>query len=460
MGCRVKWGKAPALLSLRGLIIARHTPACKATDKRKRTYINTTIMSIQETRIVLKNIGKINPLSIGDYVKAGGYEGLRKALQMKPFAVIDALMDAGLRGRGGAGFSTGMKQKFTSESCQLCPQRYVVVNADEGEPGTFKDRVIMEQDPHLYLEGTIIAAYAIQATKGYIYIRAEYYDSIKKTRKAIEDAYEMGFLGKNILGSGFDFDVEVKLGAGSYLCGEELTMLESLEGKRGNPRIKPPFPAEKGVFGMPTLVNNVETLANAPLIISNGKDWYRQYGTERSPGTKIFTISGQVNKPGYYEVPLGVRLKELIELSGGMRDGRPFKAALLGGAAGTFVDASMLDERMTYDNLREKGATLGSGAVIIMAEGDSVYDILHNCLRFFRHESCGKCVPCRVGTTQLVRQADMLKEGNGDREAILKQMVRESEIMAGTSLCPLGQSPILPLESAARYFAKELCTTG
>ena len=416
-------------------------------------------MSIQETRIVLRNIGKIDPHSIDDYMNAGGYEGLRKALQMKPVEIIDELMEAGLRGRGGAGFSTGMKQKFTSESCQRCPQRYVVVNADEGEPGTFKDRVIMEQDPHLYLEGTIIAAHAIQATKGYIYIRCEYHESIKNTRKAIDDAYARGFLGKIILGSGFNFDVEIKLGAGSYLCGEELTMLESLEGKRGNPRIKPPFPAEKGVFGMPTLVNNVETLANAPLIIANGKEWYRQFGTERSPGTKIFTISGQVNKPGYYEVPFGVSLQQLIELAGGIRDGKDFKAALLGGAAGTFVDATMLHEKMTYDNLREKGATLGSGAVIIMADQDPVYDILHNCLRFFRHESCGKCVPCRVGTTQLVRQADQLKEGNGNKEAILAQMVRESEIMAGTSLCPLGQSPILPLESAARYFSKELCTT-
>ncbi len=416
-------------------------------------------MSIQETRIVLKNAGKIDPLRIDDYIKAGGYEGLRKALQMKPVEVIDELMEAGLRGRGGAGFSTGMKQKFTSESCQRCPQRYVVVNADEGEPGTFKDRIIMEQDPHLYLEGTIIAAWAIQATKGYIYIRGEYHESIDKTQKAIEDAYAAGFLGKNILGSGFDFDVEIRLGAGSYLCGEELTMLESLEGKRGNPRIKPPFPAEKGVFGMPTLVNNVETLANAPLIIANGREWYRQFGTERSPGTKIFTISGQVNKPGHYEVPLGVPLQDLIDLAGGMRNGKKFKAALLGGAAGTFVDASMLGEKMTYDNLREKGATLGSGAIIVIADGDPVYDILHNCLRFFRHESCGKCVPCRVGTTQLVKQADQLKTAMGDRGRILKQMVRESQIMAGTSLCPLGQSPILPLESAAKYFSGELCAT-
>ncbi len=410
------------------------------------------ISMMGEKRILLKNVGVIDPGCIDDAIRAGGYEGLKKALKMEPAMVIGELTEAGLRGRGGAGFSTGMKQKFTSESCLKCPQRYVVVNADEGEPGTFKDRVIMEQDPHLYLEGTIIAAYAIQATKGFIYIRGEYHESIRKTEKAIKDARKKGFLGKNIMGSGFDFDVGIKLGAGSYLCGEELTMLESLEGKRGHPRIKPPFPAEKGVFGMPTLVNNVETLANLPRIIAHGKDWYRKLGTERSPGTKIFTISGQVAKPGYYELPMGVTLQELIDLAGGMRDGKAFKAALLGGAAGTFVDATMLSERMTYDNLREKGATLGSGAVIVMAEGDAVLDILHNCLRFFKHESCGKCVPCRVGTTQLVKKADQLRNGQPGKAALLKQMVREAEIMASTSLCPLGQSPVLPLESFARYF--------
>ncbi len=412
---------------------------------------------IKETRVTLKNIGKINPESIDDYIATGGYEGLKKALTMKPFSIIDEMLEAGLRGRGGAGFSTGMKQKFTSKSCQECPQRYVVVNADEGEPGTFKDRVIMEQDPHLYLEGTIIAAYSIRATKAFIYLRGEYTDSISRTRKAIADAYEKGFLGKNILDSGFDCEVVIRLGAGSYLCGEELTMLESLEGKRGNPRIKPPFPAEKGVFGAPTLVNNVETLANVPLIIKNGKEWYRKFGTERSPGTKIFTVSGQVNKPGYYEVEMGITLRQLLDdLCGGMLDGKPFKAALLGGAAGTFVDASMLDEKMTYDNLKEKGATLGSGAVIVMAEEDSIYEVLHSCLRFFKHESCGKCVPCRVGTTLMVKDLEKLKNGVSDKKALVEKLVKDSKMIASTSLCPLGQSPILPMESAARYFTLEL----
>jgi NADH:ubiquinone oxidoreductase subunit F (NADH-binding) len=412
---------------------------------------------IKETRLTLQNIGKINPESIDDYIAAGGYEGLKKALTMEPFSIIDEILEAGLRGRGGAGFSTGMKKKFTSKSCQDCSQRYVVVNADEGEPGTFKDRVIMEQDPHLYLEGTIIAAYSIRATKAFIYLRGEYTDSITRTRKAIVDAYEKGFLGKNILDSGFDCDVEIRLGAGSYLCGEELTMLESLEGKRGNPRIKPPFPAEKGVFGAPTLVNNVETLANVPLIIKNGKEWYRQFGTERSPGTKIFTVSGQISKPGYYEVELGITLRQLIDdLCGGMLDGKPFKAALLGGAAGTFVDSSMLDEKMTYDNLKEKGATLGSGAAIVMAEEDSVYEVLHSCLRFFKHESCGKCVPCRVGTTLMLKDLEKLKNGIKDKEVLVQKLVKDSKMIAATSLCPLGQSPILPMVSAARYFTNEL----
>lgn len=423
----------------------------------------------KETRIILKNIGIIDPESIDDYMAAGGYEGLKKALTMDSFAIIEEMLEAGLRGRGGAGFSTGMKKKFTSQGCQDCPQRYVVVNADEGEPGTFKDRVIMEQDPHLYLEGTMIAAYAIKATKAYVYIRGEYSLSIHRTRKAIEAAYQKGFLGKDILGSGFDLDVEIKLGAGSYLCGEELTMLESLEGKRGNPRIKPPFPAEKGVFGMPTLVNNVETLANVPGIVLHGKDWYRQYGTDRSPGTKVFTISGQVKSPGYYEAEMGVTLRQLIDdLAGGMAEGKSFKAALLGGAAGTFVDSSMLDERMTFDNLREKEATLGSGAVIVLAGEDPVYDTLLNCLRFFKHESCGKCVPCRVGTSLLVKEAEYLRNRSehsngtedggekGRKRQMLANMVRESEIMAATSLCPLGQSPILPLKSAVKYFAEEL----
>jgi NADH:ubiquinone oxidoreductase subunit F (NADH-binding) len=413
---------------------------------------------LKETRIVLKNAGRISPESIDDYLAADGYQGLKKALSMEPAAIIDELIASGLRGRGGAGFSTGTKNRFTSDSCPECPEHFLIVNADEGEPGTFKDRIIMENDPHLFIEGAVISARSIRARKGYIYIRGEYTRAIELTRKAIEDAYRIGVLGENILGSGFHFDLEIKLGAGSYLCGEELTLIESLEGKRGNPRIKPPYPAEIGLFGQPTLVNNVETLANIPSVIVNGNAWYRRFGTEKSPGTKLFTLSGKVKKPGCYEVELGATLQNIIfDLAGGMlHNNKPFKAALLGGAAGTFVDSTMLHERMTYENLHEKGLTLGSGAIIVLEEGDQVSQVLLNCLRFFKHESCGKCVPCRVGTTFLEEKARelFLKKSKGDN--LLEQMVHQSEIIAATSLCPLGQSPVLPIKSAIRFFSKEL----
>lgn len=414
---------------------------------------------ITETRIALKNAGQINPLKINDYIQAGGYKALEKALSLKPDFVIQEVSDAGLRGRGGAGFSTGKKNQFTADACQICEQKYMVCNADEGEPGTFKDRIIMEQDPHLYLEGMIISAYAIRASKGYIYIRGEYYQSIDNTQAAINSAREHGFIGKNILNSGFDFDVEIRLGAGSYLCGEELTLIESLEGKRGYPRIKPPFPAEKGLFGLPTLVNNVETLANVPSIILNGSAWYRAIGTERSPGTKIFTVSGCVNKPGFFELPMGITLRQLIdECAGGVSGDGIFKGALLGGAAGTFVDKSFLDEKLTYDNLKEKGATLGSGAVIVFNKSASIADALVSVLRFFKHESCGKCVPCRVGTTRLYHMLKEVKYNRNDEQTnkeMLAQMVKQAGIMAATSLCPLGQSPVMPVQTAFRYFLPE-----
>jgi NADH:ubiquinone oxidoreductase subunit F (NADH-binding) len=332
-------------------------------------------------------------------------------------------------------------------------QKYIVCNADEGEPGTFKDRVIMEQDPHVLIEGLIIAAFAIGATKGYIYVRGEYTKSIEMLRTALQQAKEKGFLGKNILNSGFDFEIEIKLGAGSYLCGEELTLLESLEGKRGYPRIKPPFPAEKGLFGMPTLINNVETLTHIPYIIQHGAAHYKSMGTEKSPGTKIFTISGDVNKPGYYETTMGVTLRSLIDdLAGGMKDNKKFKAALLGGAAGTFVNETVLDTPMGFDSLKEKDAVLGSGAIMVLSEERSVFDMAYSILEFFKHESCGKCVPCRVGTAQLMILMDKAKENPSKKPQILDQLLYEADYMAKNSLCPLGQSPILPIKSLKQYF--------
>jgi NADH:ubiquinone oxidoreductase subunit F (NADH-binding) len=414
---------------------------------------------MNEYRIALKNVGKIDPASITDYIDRGGYEALRQALSIPPEKIVYDIIQSGLRGRGGAGFSTGLKTKFTSQATCVLLQcmHYVICNADEGEPGTFKDRIIMEGDPHLVIEGMTIAAYAVGAHNGYIYIRGEYYQSIEMMRKALVDARKYGFLGNNILGSRYALDIEIKLGGGSYLCGEELTLLESLEGKRGHPRIKPPFPAERGLFAMPTLINNVETLAHIPAIVINGADWYKSLGTPKSPGTKIFTISGDVNAPGHYEVEMGVTLRALIDdFASGMKGGKKFKAALLGGAAGTFVPESYLDVKMDFDDLKEKEAVLGSGAVIVMARDRSILVMLDSILRFFEHESCGKCVPCRVGTKHLVLLIDKLKTNQNGNRALLDALLSQSEMMAATSLCPLGQSPVMAIKSAVNHFGEEL----
>ncbi|MDJ0818396.1 MAG: NADH-quinone oxidoreductase subunit NuoF [Desulfobacterales bacterium] len=414
---------------------------------------------MQEHRIALKNAGRINPAKIEEYIAADGYQALETALQTPPEKIIYELTQSGLRGRGGAGFSTGLKKKFTSEaSCVLLEcMRYIICNADEGEPGTFKDRVIMEKDPHLLIEGMIIAAYAVGAEKGYIYIRGEYHKSIELVRRALESARDHGFLGDSIMGSGYGLDIEVKLGAGSYLCGEEITLLESIEGKRGYPRIKPPYPAEKGLFDMPSLVNNVETLSHIPAIIRHGSEWYKCIGTKHSPGTKIFSVSGDVKKPGNFEVEMGTTLKDLIYgFAGGIKNDRAFKAALIGGAAGTFVPVSLIDIRMDFETLKKNEAVLGSGAIIVMAEDKSVGEMLHSLMRFFEHESCGKCVPCRVGTRQLRLLMEKITGDRSVKSAVIDAMLQQSELLAKTSLCPLGQSPVLPIRSAVKYFRDEL----
>ncbi|HPE18510.1 MAG TPA: NADH-ubiquinone oxidoreductase-F iron-sulfur binding region domain-containing protein [Tenuifilaceae bacterium] len=412
---------------------------------------------VEEKRIALKNSGLIDPEDINDYIRVGGYDALKKALNGNPSSVIDELTKAGLRGRGGAGFPTGTKNLSTAATCTDC-NKYVVCNADEGEPGTFKDRIIMETDPHILVEGMIIAGYGIGANQGYIYIRGEYYTSIERIKKAIEQAYSKNFLGEKILGSKFTFNLEIKLGAGSYLCGEELTLLESLEGKRGYPRIKPPFPAQKGLWGKPTLINNVETLANFPAIVLNGGKWYQSMGTEKSPGTKIFTISGDVKNSGHRELILGAKLGDIINnVAGGTIDGKPWKAALLGGAAGTFVPYSFADVEMGYDKLKERGATLGSGAIIVIGSEKHLIPILQSILKFFKHESCGKCVPCRLGTSYLHEQSLLLNKKNSeDRKEILNSMLTQAQLIAKSSLCPLGQSPILPIQSIINHFSDAL----
>ncbi len=411
---------------------------------------------IQEKRIALRNSGLINPESIEDYLQSGGYQAIAKALTMNPPQVFEEIITSGLRGRGGAGFPTGIKGKSTAQSCVEC-LKYVVCNADEGEPGTFKDRIIMETDPHNLIEGMLIAAWSVSASKGFIYIRGEYHLSIERIKKAIEQAESKGFLGEGILNSNFNFTLEVKPGGGSYLCGEELTLLESLEGKRGYPRIKPPFPAQKGLWGQPTLINNVETLANFAPIILFGANWYKEFGSEKSPGTKIFTLSGDVNTPGYYEVDMGITLDDLInQFGGGVKNGKKIKAILLGGAAGTFASAKHLSLSLDYDSLKEHGLTLGSGAVVVMNESRSILEILASILKFFKHESCGKCIPCRIGTVHILEMLNNLTMQNPkERESTFLNIITQAEIMAKSSLCPLGQSPILPLKSAWANFSDE-----
>ncbi len=411
----------------------------------------------RERRIALRHVGKVPPLDLDAYAAAGGYAALRKALSLDADKVLEEITRAILRGRGGAGFPAGIKGRAASRAAAIC-ERYVVCNADEGEPGTFKDRIIMEGEPHLLLEGMAICGLAIGAPKGYIYVRGEYGLSIARLTRAIRDAEARGFLGQNILGTDFSFEIELRSGAGSYLCGEELTLLESLEGKRGYPRIKPPFPAESGLWGMPTLVNNVETLANVPFIVAEGADAYLGMGTPSSPGTKIFCLSGDVNRPGDVEVEMGISLRSLIDdFAGGVKGGGDPAAVLLGGAAGTFVSASMLDLPMDYDELRKAGATLGSGAVIVMGKGRSIPAMLCSIMDFFRHESCGKCIPCRVGTARLAERARELVQLSGVAcRKVLEEMAREAETMEKTSLCPLGQSPVLALRSAAAHLADVL----
>lgn len=405
-------------------------------------------------RIVLENSGRIDPENIVEYLGVGGYEAWEKALlNMTPSEVIDEVKASGLRGRGGAGFPTGLKWSFTAPI--QTERKSFIINADEGEPGTFKDRHIMEGDPHKLLEGTMIGAYAVGANMAYIYVRGEYKLSIARLDKAIDQAHEYGLLGKNILGSGFNLDICIMIGAGAYVCGEETALIESMEGKRGIPRLKPPFPGVKGFWQMPTVVNNVETMANVPSIINRGGAWFAGIGTEKSKGTKIYTIMGDVNQPGLTEVELGTPLSAIInEYGGGMRDGKKFKAALIGGSAGVLINDSLIDMNMDYETLAANDAVLGSGAILVMGEDVSMPEMLANTIHFFGHESCGRCSPCSLGTRQLSRLIKKILKGQGT-EADLDYMVTLSEGMQQSSFCPLGQSLIMPVKSTINNFREE-----
>lgn len=407
----------------------------------------------QETRVVLKNVGEIDPTDIEEYIARDGYFALAKALQMRPEEVIEEVKKSGLRGRGGAGFPTGLKWEFTAKA--KSDQKYVLCNADEGEPGTFKDRLIMEGDPHSLIEGMVIAGYAVGATKGYIYIRGEYYGSIEILKKAIEQAYEYGFLGENILGSGFSFDLKVRLGAGAYVAGEETALIESIEGKPAKPRLKPPYPPTYGLFGKPTVVNNVETFVNVPRIILNGADWFRSFGTPSSPGTKVFSLVGNVVRKGIVEVPMGTTVRDLVfRFGGGVEKGRQLKMVQTGGSAGTFIGPDKLDVPLDFDSYGKYGVSIGSGVILVIDDTHCAVDLALTVMRFFEHESCGKCTPCREGTRMAVEILTRISRGQGREEDL--ELLREIAKNAGeASFCGMGQSVPVPLLSILDNFEEE-----
>lgn len=408
-----------------------------------------------EQRIVLERAGIIEPESIEDYIGHDGYLALGKVLtEMQPADVLNEVKNSGLRGRGGAGFPTGTKWGFVARA--QGSQKYVVCNADESEPGTFKDRLILEGDPHSIIEAMAITGYAIGASEGYVYIRGEYSLAQERLHLAILQAREMGFLGKNIFGTDFHFDIHIHSGAGAYICGEETALLESIEGKRGVPRSRPPYPATHGLWQKPTLINNVETLANVPPIIRNGAAWFKKFGTISSPGTKVYTILGNVNVTGLIEVPMGITLREVISIyARGMKSGGQFKLAQTGGSSGSVIPSSLQDTPMDYDSFARAGVALGSGALLICNEDTCVVDLAKVLLNFFKRESCGKCNPCRIGSQRSYEILDAISEGRGTLED-LDDLIMLSENMTLLSNCGLGQTAGTPIKDILKYFRAEV----
>ncbi len=403
--------------------------------------------------ILIKNIKVPESHRIVSYLRNGGYTALPEALKHSGETIIQMVKDSGLRGRGGAGFPTGLKWSFIPKDPTL--QKYLCCNADEGEPGTFKDREIIEKDPHLLLEGMTIASYAIGASKAYIYIRGEFEFGAGRLEGAIQEAYDKGFLGKKILGSGFDLDIYVHRGYGAYICGEETALLESIEGYRGQPRIKPPFPALKGLYKKPTVINNVETLSCVPAIISKGPGWFSKIGPEKSPGPKLFCISGHVNRPGVYELPMGTPLRDIIyDHAGGIRGGRKVKAVIPGGVSAPMLTVKDIDIAMDFDSLAAKGSMLGSGAVVVMDDTTCIVKIAYIVNKFFSHESCGKCTPCREGTTWLTKVLKRLEYGEG-REGDLELLDSLCGNIFGRTFCPLGDGAVMALRGAMKNFRDE-----
>ena len=417
--------------------------------------LNETTFYKKQHRIALRNCGVINPESIDEYIGTGGYEALGKVLtEMTPDEVIQTILDSGLRGRGGAGFPTGLKWRFASGN-RGNVQKYVCCNADEGDPGAFMDRSVLEGDPHVVLEAMAIAGYAIGADQGYIYVRAEYPIAVERLQIAINQAREYGLLGKNIFDSGFDFDIELRLGAGAFVCGEETALMTSIEGNRGEPRPRPPFPAVKGLFASPTILNNVETWANIPQIIINGPKWFASMGTEKSKGTKVFALGGKINNTGLVEIPMGTTLRTVIEdIGGGIPNGKKFKAAQTGGPSGGCIPAEHFDIPIDYDNLISIGSMMGSGGLIVMDEDTCMVDIAKFFLQFTVDESCGKCTPCRVGTKRLLELLEKITDGRGTLEDIDK-MEELCYYIKDNALCGLGQTAPNPVLSTLRYFRDE-----
>jgi len=408
----------------------------------------------KQTRTALANCGHIDAESLEEAISVRGYEALAKALEANdPDAVIKEIEESGLRGRGGGGFPTGRKWRFTAMN--KGGKSYVVCNGDEGDPGAFMDRSVMEGDPHKLLEGMAISAFAIRADEGYIYVRAEYPLAIKRLRKAIDDAEKAGYLGKNILGTDFNFELHIKEGAGAFVCGEETALIASIEGERGMPRAKPPFPANKGLFGRPTLINNVETLANVPTILLNGAGWFSSFGTETSKGTKTFALTGEVNNTGLIEVPMGTTLRKIVfDIGGGIRGGKKFKAVQIGGPSGGCLTEEHLDLPMDYDNLIKAGAMVGSGGLVVLNEDTCIVEIARFFMNFTQNESCGKCVPCREGTKQMLKILEKIVAGKGEMEDL--DVLEELAIaVKDGSLCGLGKTAPNPVLSTLKYFRDE-----
>lgn len=440
---------------LKGRPVARLEYHEKGGDHHVVTSLSETQFYKKQHRVALRNCGVINPEDINEYIAVDGYAALAKVLtEMTPDDVIQTILDSGLRGRGGAGFPTGLKWKFASGN-RGNVKKYVCCNADEGDPGAFMDRSVLEGDPHAVLEAMAIAGYAIGADEGFIYVRAEYPIAIHRLNIAIKQAREYGLLGKNIFGTDFSFDINLRFGAGAFVCGEETALMVSIEGNRGEPRPRPPFPAVKGLFGKPTILNNVETYANVAQIILHGAEWFASMGTEKSKGTKVFALGGKITNTGLVEVPMGTTLREIIEeIGGGIPNGKKFKAAQTGGPSGGCIPASLIDTPIDYDNLLAIGSMMGSGGLIVMDEDTCMVDIARFFLEFTVDESCGKCTPCRVGTRRLLELLNKIISGNGELEDI-DRMEELCNYIKSASLCGLGQTAPNPVISTLRYFKDE-----